>query len=170
MRTRPGTRLSSTSRHSSPYARHTATTKQLTADSKAWHTSATYHLLAASSPPTRKMIYIKSLEVSLAAAQEYCVSETTTRLPITPTPAFDHLTLLQTKLAEQRKQVSEVMAQNAKLMATLSKGGGGGGSSSGGGGSGGGGRGSSNGGGGGGNNGGHHRTPWKEKTLCPNCK
>ncbi len=54
------------------------------------------------------------------------------------------------------------MAQNAKLMAALSKGGGG---SNGGGGGGGRGKG-----GGGGNNGGRHKTPWKEKKLCPNCK
>ena len=38
---------------------------------------------------------------------------------------WNPLTLLQTKLAEQRKQVLDVMAQNAKLIATLSKGGGG---------------------------------------------
>ena len=94
----------------------------------------------------------------------------TTCLPIAPALAFDPLTLLQTKLAEQCKQVSEVMAQNVKLMATLSKGGGGGGSSRGGGGSGGSGGGSNGGGGGGGNNNdGRHQTPWKEKKLCPNC-
>jgi hypothetical protein len=52
------------------------------------------------------------------------------------------------------------MAQNEKLLATLSKGGGRGG--------GGGGRGGS-GGGGGGDNGGCHQTPWKEKKICPNC-
>ncbi len=51
------------------------------------------------------------------------------------------------------------MAQNAKLIATLSKGGGGNG------GGGGGGKGKS----GGGNNGDRHKTPWKEKKLCPNC-
>jgi hypothetical protein len=67
--------------------------------------------------------------------------------------------LLQTELVEQCKHVLEVMAQNAKLMAALSKGGGGGD---------GGGRGSGK--GGGGNNGGRHKTPWKEKKLCPNCK
>ncbi len=48
-------------------------------------------------------LYIKSLEESLAAAREYCASETTTRSPITPAPAFDPCTLLQTELAEQRK-------------------------------------------------------------------
>ncbi len=69
-------------------------------------------------------------------------------------------TLLQTKLAEQRKQVSEVMAQNAKLMAALSKGGGDGNGGGGGGGSGK---------GGGGDNSSRHKTPWKEKKLCPNC-
>ncbi len=51
------------------------------------------------------------------------------------------------------------MAQNAKLIATLSKGGGGNG------GGGGGGKGKS----GGGNNGDRPKTPWKEKKLCPNC-
>jgi hypothetical protein len=78
-----------------------------------------------------------SLEESLAVAREYCASDATT---CTPVPlAFDPLTLLQTKLAEQCKQVSEVIAQNASLMAVLSKGAGGGGN--GGGGSGGGNRG-----------------------------
>jgi hypothetical protein len=82
-------------------------------------------------------LYIESLEESLAAAQEYCALDATTRTPVPP--AFDPLTHLQTKLAEQHKQVSEVivMAQNASLMAALSKGGGGGNSGS----SGGGGRG-----------------------------
>ncbi len=55
------------------------------------------------------------------------------------------------------------MAQNAKLIATLSKGGGG----DGGGGGGGGGKGKGK--GKGGNNGDWHKTPWKEKKLCPNC-
>jgi hypothetical protein len=53
------------------------------------------------------------------------------------------------------------MAQNAKLMAALSKGGGGGNN---------GGSGGNRGKGGGGNNGGRHKTSWKEKKLCPNCK
>jgi hypothetical protein len=48
--------------------------------------------------------------------------------------------------AEQRKLISEVMAQNTKLVAILSKGGGGNG----------------------GNNSNQHKTPWKEKKLCPN--
>ena len=65
--------------------------------------------------------------------------------------------LLQTELVEQRKQVSDVMAQNAKLIATLSKGGGG---------NGGGGR---KGKGNNGDNSNRHKTPWKEKKLCPNC-
>jgi hypothetical protein len=65
-------------------------------------------------------------------------------------PIFDPITLLQTELAEQRKQISE-------LIATLSKGGGGN--------SGGKGKGK----GGGGGNGDQHKTPWKEKKLCPNC-
>jgi hypothetical protein len=41
-------------------------------------------------------------------------------------PAFDPLTFIQTKLAEQRKQVLEVMLQNTSLMTVLSKSGGGG--------------------------------------------
>jgi len=49
------------------------------------------------------------------------------------------------------------MAQNAKLIATLSKGGGGDG------GGGGKGKGSN------GDNSNWHKTPWKEKKLCPNC-
>jgi hypothetical protein len=96
---------------------------------------------------------IESLEESLTAAQEHCATDATTCSPVPP--VVDPLMLLQTELAEQRKQVLEVMVQNAKLMAALSKGGGGGG----------GGRGK-----GGGDNGGRHKTPWKEKILCPNCK
>ncbi len=52
------------------------------------------------------------------------------------------------------------MAQNASLMAALSKGGGGGN---------GGGGGSSRGKGGISVHGCRHKTPWKEKKLCPNC-
>ncbi len=103
-------------------------------------------------------LYIESLEDSLAVAWEYCALDTTRRTPILP--AFNPLMLLQTKLAEQRKQVLEVMAQNASLMAALSKGGG-----SGDGGGGGSGRGK----GGISVHGGWHKTPWKEKKLCPNC-
>ena len=58
---------------------------------------------------------------------------------------------------EQCKQVSDVMAQNAKLIATLSKGGGGDG------GSGGTGKGNND------DNSNRHKTPWKEKKRCPNC-
>jgi hypothetical protein len=89
-------------------------------------------------------------------AREQFASEATTRT--NAPPDFDPLMLLQTELAEQRKQVSEVMAENAKLIATLSKGGGGGDGGGGG-----------NGKGGGGNNGDWHKTPWKEKKLCLNC-
>jgi hypothetical protein len=103
-------------------------------------------------------LYIESLEESIAAAWEYCTLDATTRTPIPP--AFDPLTLLQTKLAEQCKQVLEVMAQNASLMAALSKGGGG---------SNGSGRGGGSGKGGISVRGGWHKTPWKEKKLCPNC-
>ncbi len=102
-------------------------------------------------------LYIESLEESLAAAWEQYALDATTHTP--KPPAFNPLTLLQTELAEQRKQILEVMAQNAKLIATLSKGGGGNGEG------GGGGKGKS----GGGNNGDRHKTPWNEKKLCPNC-
>jgi hypothetical protein len=99
-------------------------------------------------------LYIKSLEESLAAAWEYCALDATTRTPVPP--AFNPLTLLQTELAEQCTQVSEVMAQNASLMAALSKGGGGG-------------DGGGSGGGGGSRSkcGGWHKTPWKEKKTLP---
>jgi hypothetical protein len=76
----------------------------------------------------------------------------------TPVPlTFDPLTLLQEALIEQRKQVSDIMAHNEKLIATLSKGDGGN--------SGGSGIGKGN----NGNNSNWHKTPWKDKTLCPNC-
>ena len=100
-------------------------------------------------------LYIESLEKSLVAAREQYASNATTHTSVPP--AFDPLTLLQTKLVEQHKQVSYVMAQNAKLIATLSKGGGGDG--------GGGGKGKGN----DGDNSNRHKTPWKEKKLCPNC-
>jgi hypothetical protein len=105
-------------------------------------------------------LYIESLEESLAAAQEYCTLDATACTPI-PLP-FNPLKLLQTKLEEQHKQVSEVMAQNASLMAALSKGGGGGDSGGNGCGSGRGEIGSSV-------HGGRHKTPWKEKKLRPKC-
>jgi hypothetical protein len=66
-------------------------------------------------------LYIESLEESLAAAWEYCTLDATTHSPVPP--AFDPLTLLQTELAEQCKQVSKVMGQNTSLMTALSKGG-----------------------------------------------
>ena len=94
-------------------------------------------------------LYIKSLKESLVAAWEQYASDATTRTPIPP--AFDPLTLLQTELAEQRKQVLEVMAQNAKLIATLSKGGGGDG-----------GKGKS----GGGNNGDRHKPHGRRKNSA----
>jgi hypothetical protein len=121
------------------------------------HSSACSIITANTESDLTRDLYIKSLEESLAAAWEQYALDATTRTPIPP--AFDPLTLLQTELAEQGKQVSEVMAQNAKLIATLSKGGGGDG----------GGGGGSKGKGGGGNNGDRHKTPWKEKKLCPNC-
>jgi hypothetical protein len=103
-------------------------------------------------------LYIESLEESLAAAWDYCASDATTRTPVPP--AFDTTMLLRTELAEQRKQVAEVMAQNATLMAALSKGG-----RAGDGEGDGGGRSK----GGGSNKGSRNETPWKEKTLCINC-
>ena len=45
-------------------------------------------------------LYIKSLEKSLAAAREHYASDATTRTPVPP--ALNPLTLLRTKLAEQR--------------------------------------------------------------------
>jgi hypothetical protein len=96
-------------------------------------------------------LYIESLEESLAAAREHFASDTTTKRTPVP-PIVDPITLLQTELAEQRKQISE-------LIATLSKGGGGDS----------GGKGKGKGRGGGGGNSDQHKTPWKEKKLCPNC-
>jgi hypothetical protein len=101
-------------------------------------------------------LYIKSLEESLAAARKYSTLDATTRTCVPP--AFDPLTHLQTKLAEQRKQVSEVVAQNASLMAALFKGGGG---SDGGGGGSGGGVGGGRGKGGHSDCGGRHKNPSK---------
>jgi hypothetical protein len=98
-------------------------------------------------------LYIKSLEESLTAAWEYCALDATTCTPAPP--AFDPLMLLQTKLVEQRKQVSEVMVQNTSLMAALSKGGGNGDGSGGGGASGSRSKG-----------GGWHKTPFKEKNSA----
>mgnify|MGYP006146177255 FL=1 len=119
------------------------------------HSSAHSIITATTESDLTRNLYIESLEGSLAAAREQYASDATTRTPVPP--AFDPLTLLQTELAEQRKQVSDVMAQNAKLIATLSKGGGGN--------SGGGGKGKGN----DGDNSNRHKTPWKEKKLCPNC-
>ncbi len=99
-------------------------------------------------------LYIESLKESLAAAREQYALDATTCTPISP--VFDPLTLLQTEVPEQRKQVLEVMAQNAKLIATLSKGGGGNGRGSG----------CGKGKGSGGNNGDQHKTPWKAKNSA----
>ena len=49
-------------------------------------------------------LYIKSLEESLAAAQEKYTLDATTHTSVPP--AFNPLTLLQETLAEQRKQVA----------------------------------------------------------------
>jgi hypothetical protein len=100
-------------------------------------------------------LYIESLEESLAAAREKYASDATTRTPVPP--AFDPLTLLQEALVEQRKQVSDIVTQNAKIIASLSKGGGGDSSGSG------------TGKGNNGNISNRHKTPWKAKQLCPNC-
>ena len=103
-------------------------------------------------------VYINSLEEPLVVAWDYCALDATTSTTVLLT--FDPVTLLQTELAEQRTQVAEVMAQNATLMAALSKGGGGG---------------NSEGGRGGRSKDGDGSTVvgtkprWKEKNLCPNC-
>jgi hypothetical protein len=123
------------------------------------HSSARSIITANTESDFTRDLYIESLEESLVAGQEHCAADATTRSPVPL--VSDPLMLLQTELVEQRKQVSEVMAQNAKLMAALSKGGNGGDD-----GGGGGGRGK----GGGSDNGSRHETPWKEKKLCPNCK
>jgi hypothetical protein len=112
------------------------------------HSSAHSIITANTESDLKRDLYIESLEESLVAAREQYALDATTLIPIPP--AFDPLTLLQNELAEQCKQVLEVMAQNAKLIAaTLSKGGGGGD------GRGGGGKGK----GGGGDNGDLHKTP-----------
>ncbi len=123
------------------------------------HSSACSIITANTKSDFTHDLYIESLEESLAVAREHCATDTPTRSPVPL--VFDPLTLLQAKLAEQCKQVLKVMAQNAKLMAALSKGGGGGDG-------GGGGRGRGK--GGSGDNGGQHKTPCKENKLCPNCK
>jgi hypothetical protein len=110
------------------------------------HSSAHSIITSNTKSDLKRDLYIESLEESLVAAREQYASDATTLIPIPP--AFDPLTLLQNELAEQRKQVSEVMAQNAKLIATLSKGGGGGD-----------GRGGGGKGGGGGGGGGDNKTP-----------
>jgi hypothetical protein len=121
------------------------------------HSTTRSNITANTKSNLTRNLYIESLKESLAVARKQYALDATMCTP--KPPAFDPLTLLQTELAEQRKQILKVMAQNAKLIATLSKGGGGDG------GSGGGGKGKS----GGGNNGDRHKTPWKEKKLCPNC-
>ena len=122
------------------------------------HSSVHSIITATTESDLTRNLYIESLEESLAAAWEQYALDATMRTPVPP--AFDPLTLLQTEVAEQRKQVSDVMAQNAKLIATLFKGGGGDG-----GGGGGSGKGKDN----NGDNSNRHKTPWKEKKLCPNC-
>jgi uncharacterized membrane protein YgcG len=141
-----------------------ATTKQQTADSRARRMSATTQPSRSVTTANTKSdfthnLYIESLEESLAVAWEYCALGATTRTRVPP--AFNPLTLLQTELVEQCKQVLEVIAQNVSLMAALSKGGGGGDGGSGG---------SAGGGGGVVRSKGRdwHKTPWKEKKLCPN--
>jgi hypothetical protein len=116
------------------------------------HSSAHSIITANTESDLTRDLYIKSLEESLAAAWENYALDATTRTPVPPT--FNPLTLLQETLAEQRKQVSEIMAQNAKLIATLSKGGGGNSGSSG--------KGKGN----NGDNCNRHKTPWKEKNSA----
>jgi hypothetical protein len=96
------------------------------------HSSACSVIPANTKNDFTRDLYIESLEETLAVAQEHCATDATTCSPVPQ--VFDPLMLLQTELTEQRKQVSDVMAQNAKLMAALSKGGGGGNGRGGGGG------------------------------------
>jgi hypothetical protein len=117
------------------------------------HSSACSGITAITESDFTRNLYIESLEESLAVAQEHCATDATTRYPVPP--VFDPLMLLQTKITEQRKQVAEVMAQNAKLMAALSKGGGGGN----------GGDASS-----GGDNDGWHKTHGKRKNSAPTAR
>jgi uncharacterized membrane protein YgcG len=133
------------------------------------HSSAHSNTTANTKSDLTCNLYIKSLEESLATAREYCALDTTTRTPVPP--AFNPLTRLQTELAKQRKQVLDIMAQNASLMAALSKGGGGGDSGGGGGsgGSGGGGSGGGRGKDGCSNHSSRHKNQCKEKKLCSNC-
>jgi len=119
------------------------------------HSSAHIIITATTESDLTRNLCIKSQEESLAGAREQYAMDATKGTPVPP--AFDPFKLLQTELAEQCKQVSNVMAQNAKLIATLSKGGGSDGS--------GGRKGKGN----NGDNGDWHKTPWKEKKLCPNC-
>ncbi len=93
------------------------------------HSSAHSIITANTESDLTRDLSIKSLEESLAVAWENYALDATMRTPIPPT--FNPLTLPQETLTEQRKQVSDIMAQNAKLIATLSKGGGGNSSGSG---------------------------------------
>ena len=106
------------------------------------HSSACSIITANTKSDLTRDLFIESLEESLAVAWEQYASDATTRTPIPP--AFNPLTLLQTELAEQRSQVSDVIG-----------GGDGGGDGKG--------KGS------GGDNCNQHKTPWKEKKLCSNC-
>jgi hypothetical protein len=78
------------------------------------HSSARSIITANTESDLTRNLYIESLEESLAAAQEQYTSDATTRTPVPP--AFDTITLLQTEVAEQRKQVSDVMAHNANSL------------------------------------------------------
>jgi len=75
------------------------------------HSSACSIITANTESDLTRNLYIESHEESLTAAREQYTSDATTRIPLPP--AFDPITLitlLQTRLAEQHKQVSEVMA------------------------------------------------------------
>ena len=64
------------------------------------HSSACSIITANTKSDLTRDLYIESLEESLAAAQEQYALDATTRTHVPQ--AFDPLTLLQTKLAEQR--------------------------------------------------------------------
>jgi len=78
------------------------------------HSSAHSIITANTKSDLTRDLYIKSLEESLTAAREQYALDATTHTPVPP--AFDLLTLLQETLAEQCKQVSDVMAHNANSL------------------------------------------------------
>jgi hypothetical protein len=98
-RTRPGTGHLPTSRHLSPYTRHTATTKRLTADSKARCTSTTYHSLAASSPQKVTSLGTSTSRVARSHSWQHKNTVRRKRLPACSLhPHLHSIPLLSSKL------------------------------------------------------------------------